>query len=187
MKIYTKAGDAGETYLASGTKVTKTDPRVALYGTCDELNSVIGFAISFSSVNEETFTNFLSHTQNLLFEIGSELAGYIPKDRESTCLFASDITDIENEIDRLTESLSPLRSFILPRGSSFAAGLHMARTVCRRLERDVLVYVESGGAISMEIRTYLNRLSDYFFTAARYANFLVSHKESEWKSRTKKQ
>jgi cob(I)alamin adenosyltransferase len=185
LKIYTKTGDAGQTYLASGKQVSKTDGRVELYGTCDELNSVIGFIMTFSEKVDVPFTSFLSGVQHLLFEIGSELAGYIPKGQTTSIISESDIKNLESEIDRLTESLSPLRSFILPGGTSLASGLHIARTVCRRLEREALVYVEAGGQISEPLRIYLNRLSDYFFTAARYVNARDGKPEIEWKSRTK--
>ncbi len=185
LKIYTKAGDSGQTYLASGKKVPKTDARVELYGSCDELNSYVGWAKTFSEIEDLAFFNFLSDIQNLLFEIGSELAGYTPKDLVGSILTDSDVERLESEIDRLTVSLPELKSFILPGGSQLSGGLHIARTVCRRLEREVLAYTEAGGEIAMEIRVFLNRLSDYFYTAARYANAKQNIKETEWKSRTK--
>jgi cob(I)alamin adenosyltransferase len=185
LKIYTKTGDTGRTYLASGKQVSKTDGRVELYGTCDELNSVIGFAASFSDKNDPEFTLFLSSVQHLLFEIGSELAGYIPKGRTTSIITDSDIESLEKEIDRLTEFLPALKNFILPGGTTLASGLHVARTVSRRLERETLVYAEAGGEISETLRVYLNRLSDYLFTAARYANVREGKPETEWKSRTK--
>ncbi|TGN18723.1 cob(I)yrinic acid a,c-diamide adenosyltransferase [Leptospira idonii] len=186
MKIYTKAGDGGETYLASGIKVKKTDSRVDLYGTCDELNSFLGLALTHSSGLEEEFTEYLSSIQHLLFEIGSELAGYVPRDAEGSILTEQDIENLEKEIDRLTLSLPPIKNFILPGGSEIASTLHIARTVCRRLERDVLRYVESQGEIAGNVRKYINRLSDYLFTAARYANLKQERTETTWKSRTKK-
>lgn len=185
MKIYTKTGDAGQTYLASGKKVSKTDGRVELYGTCDELNSVIGFIMTFSDKIDAPFTDFLGNIQHLLFEIGSELAGYKPKGQTDSIILESDIENLEMEIDRLTETLPELKSFILPGGTSLAAGLHMARTVSRRLERETLAYVEAGGEIASTLRIFLNRLSDYFFTAARYTNARDGKVEIEWKSRTK--
>ncbi|MDF3818762.1 cob(I)yrinic acid a,c-diamide adenosyltransferase [Leptospira sp. 96542] len=187
MKIYTKFGDAGQTYLASGIKVPKTDVRVDLYGTCDELNSHLGLALSFAgdSKFDPKFLEFLQSIQHLLFEIGSELAGYIPKGHTGSVLLQSDIDSLENEIDRLTSSLPEIRLFILPGGSSFASALHIARTVCRRLERNLLHYVETGGEIQKEVRIYLNRLSDYLFTAARFVNHSLNQEETTWKSRTK--
>lgn len=187
MKIYTKFGDGGETYLASGIKVQKTDPQVGLYGTCDELNSQLGLCISLmpKETVDPKFLNFLLDTQHLLFEVGSELAGYIPKDNPGSVIYDEDIKNVEFEIDRLTEKLTSLKHFVLPGGSPSASALHVTRTVCRRLERDVLCYVKEGGSISHEIKIYLNRLSDYFFTAARYSNFLEGITETIWKSRTK--
>lgn len=187
MKIYTKFGDAGETYLASGIKVSKTDARVALYGTCDELNSQLGLALSFlqePGLDPEFIKNLIS-TQHLLFEVGSELAGYVPRDSVGSVIYESDIQSVEREIDRLTELLPEIRLFILPGGSKPASALHIARTVCRRLEREILKYVAEGGQVFSELRVYLNRLSDYLFTAARYANLILSVDEITWKSRTK--
>ncbi|GBF49257.1 ATP:cob(I)alamin adenosyltransferase [Leptospira ryugenii] len=184
MKIYTKAGDTGETYLASGKKVPKTDERVGLYGTSDELNSWIGFALSFRPQSGSGVIEYLTKVQHLLFELGSELAGYQAKSGVS-CIGPEDTQEMENEIDRLSQSLPELKSFILPAGVSFASGLHIARTISRRLERETLTYIQNGGDISQEIRIFLNRLSDYLFTAARYVNMESKEKEVEWRSRTK--
>lgn len=108
MKIYTKFGDGGQTYLASGIKVSKTDRRVDLYGSCDELNSTIGLALSYTrdlSI-EPAFLNYLKSIQSFLFEIGSELAGYVPKEsKEGTVVLRSDVESLEKEIDRLMEVL----------------------------------------------------------------------------------
>ncbi|MCG6152794.1 cob(I)yrinic acid a,c-diamide adenosyltransferase [Leptospira bandrabouensis] len=188
MKIYTKFGDGGQTYLASGIKVSKTDRRVDLYGSCDELNSTIGLALSFAKdlKLEPKFLNYLKGIQSFLFEIGSELAGYVPKEsKEGTVVLRSDVESLEKEIDRLMEVLPEIKFFILPGGSSLASSLHIARTICRRLERDLLVYIESGGEIHTDLRIYLNRLSDYLFVAARFANFSTGNEETIWKSRTK--
>lgn len=159
-----------------------------LYGTCDELNSTIGLALSLGK--KETIPKpFIEHLQNIqsfLFEIGSELAGYVPKDtKDGTVVNTEDVSGLESEIDRLMESLPEIKFFILPGGSEMASALHMARTICRRLERDLLVYIESGGEIHNDLRIYLNRLSDYLFVAARYVNFSLGQEETIWKSRTK--
>ncbi|TGL18650.1 cob(I)yrinic acid a,c-diamide adenosyltransferase [Leptospira yanagawae] len=188
MKIYTKFGDGGQTYLASGKKVAKTDRRVDLYGTCDELNSTIGLALSLGKNHsiEKPFLLYLQSIQSFLFEIGSELAGYVPKDaKDGTVVNAADVESIEREIDRLMEFLPEIKFFILPGGTEMASALHISRTVCRRLERDLLVYVENGGEIHKDLRIYLNRLSDYLFTAARFVNFSVGQEETIWQSRTK--
>lgn len=188
MKIYTKFGDGGQTYLASGKKVQKTDRRVDLYGTCDELNSTIGLALSLGNDQtiEKTFLVYLQNIQSFLFEIGSELAGYVPKDaKEGTVVNTEDVSSIEHEIDRLMETLPEIKFFILPGGTQMASALHMARTVCRRLERDLLVYVQAGGEIHNDLRIYLNRLSDYLFVAARFVNYSLGQEETIWQSRTK--
>lgn len=190
MKIYTKMGDQGETTLASGKKVSKSNQKVDLYGTCDELNSSLGLALAFApQVLPLTTRDFYLKIQNLLFEIGSELAGYLPKERVdlglNSILEAEDSFAVEKEIDRLTESLKPLNSFVLPGGTLFASHLHLSRTICRRLERDIIRAVEGGEEVSEPVRIYLNRLSDYLFTLARYANHLEETEELQWKSRTK--
>lgn len=188
MKIYTKFGDGGQTYLASGIKVSKTDRRVDLYGSCDELNSTIGLALSFTKdLNlESEFLNYVKNIQSFLFEIGSELAGYVPREsKEGTVVLRSDVESLEKEIDRLMEVLPEIKFFILPAGSPTSSALHMARTICRRLERDLLVYIESGGEIHSDLRIYINRLSDYLFAAARFVNFSIGQEETIWKSRTK--
>ncbi len=190
MKIYTKMGDQGETTLASGKKVSKSNLKVDLYGTCDELNSALGLALSFAPENlPDPRRKFFLQIQSLLFEIGSELAGYIPQERLQanlqSILEPEDTLSLEKEIDTLTESLIPLKSFVLPGGTRFASHLHLARTICRRLERDIIRAVESGEEVSEPIRIYLNRLSDYLFTFARYGNSLENVEEPQWKSRTK--
>ncbi|PKA26573.1 ATP:cob(I)alamin adenosyltransferase [Leptospira sp. mixed culture ATI2-C-A1] len=188
MKIYTKFGDGGQTYLASGIKVSKTDPRVDLYGSCDELNSTLGLALSFAKDLrlESHFLEYLKSIQSFLFEIGSELAGYVPRDsKEGTVVHLSDVESLEKEIDRLMEVLPEIKFFILPGGSSMASALHIARTICRRLERDLLVFIEYGGEIHSDLRIYLNRLSDYLFVAARFVNHALGQEETIWKSRTK--
>ncbi|PKA13798.1 ATP:cob(I)alamin adenosyltransferase [Leptospira meyeri] len=188
MKIYTKFGDGGQTYLASGIKVSKTDPRVDLYGSCDELNSTLGLALSFAKDLrlESHFLEYLKSIQSFLFEIGSELAGYVPRDsKEGTVVHLSDVESLEKEIDRLMEVLPEIKFFILPGGSSMASALHITRTICRRLERDLLVFIESGGEIHSDLRIYLNRLSDYLFVAARFVNHVLGQEETIWKSRTK--
>ncbi|TGM36746.1 cob(I)yrinic acid a,c-diamide adenosyltransferase [Leptospira biflexa] len=188
MKIYTKFGDGGQTYLASGKKVSKTDRRVDLYGTCDELNSTIGLALALSQKAslEKAFLDHLQMIQSFLFEIGSELAGYVPKEsKDGTVVQALDVDGLEKEIDRLVSSLPEIKFFILPGGTEMASTLHIARTICRRLERDLLVYIESGGEIHNDLRIYINRLSDYLFVAARFVNLSLGHEETIWKSRTK--
>ncbi|PJZ69522.1 ATP:cob(I)alamin adenosyltransferase [Leptospira perolatii] len=183
MKIYTKKGDSGSTSLASGLRVSKADPRVELYGTSDELNSQIGVAISFLPKNSQ-LQSHLEKVQNLLFELGSELAGYRKKDG-SSCILDEDIKELESCIDRWQESLTPLKHFILPGGTKSASFLHVARTTTRRLEREVVLQKESGLEIFPENLRFLNRLSDFLFVAARYSNFEEKVEEPQWKSRAK--
>jgi cob(I)alamin adenosyltransferase len=187
MKIYTKKGDKGETFLANGSRVYKYDLRVELYGMCDELNSYIGIVNALITekyqLNAELnhlFNEFLK-IQNLLFELGAELAGYY-KDNNSI-LKEEDITFLELSIDKMNEKLPELRSFILPGGSMISAFLHLCRTYCRNLERK-LVYaiVEEKLLINELMISFFNRLSDYFFIASRYTNYIIGYKEIEWKS-----
>ncbi|MCB1142023.1 MAG: cob(I)yrinic acid a,c-diamide adenosyltransferase [Leptospiraceae bacterium] len=185
MKIYTKTGDTGMTSLARGGRVAKSDSRVEMYGTCDELNSSLGITVSLLTPNSE-LRDPLYFIQSLLFELGSELAGYLPPGREnSTSLNEEDIHYLENEIDRMNESLPELRSFILPGGTPPASHLHLSRTICRRLERIMVrEKLEKGIVHEMGIR-FINRLSDYLFVAARYENHCSKTEDVIWKSRNK--
>ena len=170
-KIYTKTGDKGSTRLASGQPVSKTDPRVEAYGAVDELNAVIGVARLHSGQNDR-IDAMLARIQNELFDLGADLATPLepaPK-WEALRIQASPIERLEAEIDWMNESQKPLDSFILPGGSPLSAHLHMARTVCRRAEREAIRLVEAGEAATPEAVIYLNRLSDHLFVAARRAN-----------------
>lgn len=169
-KIYTRAGDAGQTRLASGAPVSKTDFRVEAYGAVDELNAVIG--VARLSSGQTDIDAMLGRIQNELFDLGADLATPLepaPK-WEALRILASQVERIESEIDWMNESLNPLESFILSGGSPLSAHLHLARTVCRRAERDAVRLVESGEAVNPEAVRYLNRLSDHLFVAARRAN-----------------
>ena len=170
-KIYTKTGDKGSTRLASGQPVSKTDPRVEAYGAVDELNAVIGVARLHSGQNDR-IDAMLARIQNELFDLGADLATPLepaPK-WEALRIQASQIERLEAEIDWMNESQKPLDSFILPGGSPLSAHLHMARTVCRRAEREAIRLVGAGEAATPEAVIYLNRLSDHLFVAARRAN-----------------
>ena len=170
-RIYTKTGDGGETRLASGEPVSKTDARVAAYGSVDELNAVIGVARLHSGQNDR-IDAMLARIQNELFDLGADLA--TPHDPppkwEALRIIDSQVERLETEIDWMNESQKPLDSFILPGGSPLSAHLHLARTVCRRAERDAIRAVETGMALSPAALRYLNRLSDHLFVAARRAN-----------------
>ncbi|WCL48132.1 cob(I)yrinic acid a,c-diamide adenosyltransferase [Leptospira sp. GIMC2001] len=187
MKIYTKTGDKGETSLAMGGRVKKFDPRVELYGTSDELNSVIGIALSFLRDNSQ-LRESLSNVQNLLFELGSELAGFQKLEVNgsvSPIILESDIHFLETKMDEWTNELESLKHFVLPGGSKQASFLHQARTICRRLERSMVKEREAGLDIPQLSMIFINRLSDFLFVAARYANREENFKEPIWISRAK--
>ncbi|HMV78407.1 MAG TPA: cob(I)yrinic acid a,c-diamide adenosyltransferase [Leptospiraceae bacterium] len=183
MKIYTKTGDRGDTSLADGKRVRKSDPRVELYGTVDELNSFIGGALSFIG-HDFSEKKTLTEIQNILFELGSELAGFIPKN-SGRIILDEDVSLLEKSMDTMSAELPQMRSFVLPGGTKAASMLHIARTVCRRLERQMTELQENAGTVSPEALIYINRLSDYLFTAARYANFKSGNEDVPWKSRAK--
>ncbi|MBF0664845.1 MAG: cob(I)yrinic acid a,c-diamide adenosyltransferase [Brevundimonas sp.] len=170
-RIYTKTGDAGQTRLASGQPVSKTDPRVEAYGAVDELNAVIGVARLHSGQNDR-IDAMLGRIQNELFDLGADLA--TPHDPppkwEALRILDGQVERLESEIDWMNESQKPLDSFILPGGSPLSAHLHLARTVCRRAERQAVSAQDAGCALSPIALRYLNRLSDHLFVAARRAN-----------------
>ena len=168
--IYTKTGDAGETSLGDGRRVLKTDPRIGAYGTVDELNSVLGCVIA-AGPSAETI-RILTRIQNDLFDVGADLC--IPESDEPLTytplrVTSTQVTQLERWIDAATAKLEPLTSFILPGGSMVAAQLHVARTVCRRSEIEVLRLVQVE-RVNSEVVIYLNRLSDLLFVLARCAN-----------------
>lgn len=164
-RIYTRTGDKGETALSNGVRVPKTHELVAAYGTTDELNSVVGLARLYAG---DEMAVMLDRIQNELFDLGADLATPLdtPGDYHLR-MIASQTARLEREIDAMNKDLAPLRSFILPGGTALSAHLHMARTVARRAERAILAI---EGAINPETIRYTNRLSDWFFVAARVAN-----------------
>ncbi|HRO34218.1 MAG TPA: cob(I)yrinic acid a,c-diamide adenosyltransferase [Brevundimonas sp.] len=170
-RIYTRTGDAGQTRLASGAPVSKTDPRVEAYGAVDELNAVVGVARLHSGQNDR-IDAMLARIQNELFDLGADLATPLdpPPKWEALRIVASQVERLESEIDWMNESLKPLDSFILPAGTPLATHLHLARTVARRAERQAVHLIETGESVNMEAVRYLNRLSDHLFVAARRAN-----------------
>jgi cob(I)alamin adenosyltransferase len=170
MKIYTKTGDRGKTGLFGGDRIKKNHLRIETYGTIDELNSVLGIAIS-NSKNKKLKT-MLIYLQNELFQLGSDLATLLGSKFEDKIsrIGQKHIEIIENWIDELNKELPEFNRFILPGGGFVAAHLHLARTVCRRAERTCVSLLEEV-EINEHIQPYLNRLSDFLFIAARYANF----------------
>lgn len=185
MKIYTKTGDRGKTSLIGGTKVPKSHIRIETYGTVDELNSFIGLVTDH--LTDEVSIAILKEIQDRLFTIGSSLA--CDPDKESSMhtpdLVDADVKLLENEIDRMTELLPPLRNFILPGGHVAVSTTHVARCVCRRAERCCVNLQEHQMAIDPLILGYLNRLSDYLFTLARYIAYLLHVEEIPWKPRVR--
>ncbi|MBA4775314.1 MAG: cob(I)yrinic acid a,c-diamide adenosyltransferase [Rhizobiales bacterium] len=172
-KIYTRTGDKGTTALVSGLRRLKHDLRVEAYGTVDETNSAIGVARLYTG-GIEKLDAMLFRIQNDLFDLGADLAtpdNGEPLSYEPLRIVESQVTRLENEIDDLNVALEPLTSFVLPGGSAAAANLHMARTVCRRAERLMVeLSVAENEIVSPAALRYANRLSDFLFVAARFAN-----------------
>ncbi|HWF96274.1 MAG TPA: cob(I)yrinic acid a,c-diamide adenosyltransferase [Xanthobacteraceae bacterium] len=172
-RIYTRTGDDGSTALGTGERRPKYDLRVAAYGTVDEVNAVIGLVRLHVAGNPE-LEPMLARIQNDLFDVGADLC--MPDQGKGPGGARLDVTDaqvewLERQIDRLNEELSPLRSFILPGGSAAAAYLHLARTVCRRAERLIVELKDRPHEnVTAAAIKYVNRLSDFFFVAARFAN-----------------
>ncbi len=170
-RIYTRTGDTGQTALGDGTRVDKHALRVSAYGTVDELNATMGLARLHA---EGEVDGLLSRIQNDLFDLGADLCTPDLENDAKAEYPRLRMTDpqtdaLEVEIDRLTRELAPLRSFILPAGAPLAAHLHLCRTVCRRAER-LVVELAAAEPVNPAAVKYLNRLSDWFFVAARMAN-----------------
>ena len=179
-RIYTRGGDAGQTSLGDGQRVSKADLRVEAYGAVDELNALLGVVLAREAPAE--FRPWLERIQNELFDLGADLA--VPLDdtkRERTRITEEQVERLENLCDEVNDRLAPLRSFVLPGGTEPAALLHLARTVCRRAER-VAVALAAQEDVSPEALAYLNRLSDLLFILARAAN--AGHDEPLWKPGT---
>ncbi len=180
MKIYTKTGDAGETGLFGGTRVSKASAKVSAYGDVDELNSVLGLA-RLSPI-DEPHDALLAAIQSELFDLGAELASRAGKDPGVAKIDDARIEELERAIDRAESELTPLTSFILPGGTHAAAHLHLARTVCRRAERSVVALAQTD-PVRPEVLRYLNRLSDLLFVLARLANARGGVPDVRWEGR----
>ena len=171
-RIYTRTGDGGTTRLATGQTVSKSDLRVETYGAVDEANAAIGLA-RLHTAADETLDPMLARIQNELFDLGADLATPAKSDEIADAVLRildSQVERLEGEIDELNGVLPPLTSFVLPGGTAAAAALHLARTIARRAERDAVRLAESGETVSGPALRYLNRLSDFLFVAARFAN-----------------
>ena len=176
MKIYTRTGDRGQTSLFGGARVAKDDARIEAYGTVDELSSFVGVARAASLPAEVDGT--LEQVQRDLFDVGAHLAS--PGTSRFSGVDPRRIEELESAIDAMERELPPLTNFILPGGSAAAAQLHVARTVCRRAERCVVGLHDASPATESTI-AYLNRLSDYLFVAARFANLRAGAADVPWK------
>ncbi|AZV76643.1 cob(I)yrinic acid a,c-diamide adenosyltransferase [Parasedimentitalea marina] len=174
-KIYTRTGDKGDTALGNGTRVAKHDARVNAYGTSDELNAFVGVArLDAESAQNTAMDGALARIQNDLFDLGADLCRPdMEQDAKAEYpplrMAATQVDRLEAEIDAMNKDLSPLRSFVLPGGSALSAHLHVCRTVARRAER-LTTELATSEAVNPAAVKYLNRLSDWFFVAARVAN-----------------
>jgi cob(I)alamin adenosyltransferase len=185
-RIYTKAGDAGETRLVGGQKVPKDDLRIECFGTVDELNSFVGLArtslesFTPAAVPLAELAEMLKRVQHELFNLGSILAT-VPKDvhPKQPRITLAEVEQLEKEIDAANGQLEPLRSFVLPGGSRVEAELHVCRTVCRRAER-YLVALAHEASVPDEALQYLNRLSDALFVWSRLVNHTMRTPETLW-------
>lgn len=177
MKIYTKTGDDGTTGLIGNKRVKKSNPRIATYGVVDELNAALG--IILSSKLGKDIRDLLTKIQNDLFVVGADLAN--PNlDSKSNRVTSEMVTFLEKEIDRLEEKLSPITFFILPGGDLIASQIHLARTICRRAEINV-VNLSEVDKINNECLVYMNRLSDLLFVVARTINKRKKISDVAWK------
>jgi cob(I)alamin adenosyltransferase len=180
-KVYTRTGDDGSTALGGGQRLPKDATRIACYGTVDELNSVIGAAVAHGL--EERLAAFLGGVQNELFHLGSDLC-ILEEDKEAMPVPQIEerhVRALETEMDTLQEDLAPLTNFILPGGSPAAALLHVARTVARRAERE-LVTLARDEPVGLQTLPYLNRLSDLLFVMARWENHAKGVADVTWDS-----
>jgi cob(I)alamin adenosyltransferase len=175
-RIYTRGGDAGETSLGDGSRVSKLDPRIVAYGTADELNASVGHVLAGDCPDD--VRGVLVRVQNELFDLGADVA--VPLQHEGRLRITDGQVDaLERDCDRFNDGLPELKSFILPGGSETAARLHVARTICRRAEREALLAAETY-ELNSAVLVYLNRLSDLLFILARAVTFAEGREEPLW-------
>ena len=177
MKIYTKTGDQGETGLLGGDRVHKDSVRIEAIGAFDELNAYLGICIV--NLSDEKLKAQVTRTQNDIFDIGSELACPPGGKFDLSSVSSKEIELLESEIDAMQTELPELKAFILPGGTAAAAHLHFARTLCRRAERRLLT-LHRINPLRNELIIYVNRLSDWMFCCARFANYQVGAPEQKW-------
>jgi cob(I)alamin adenosyltransferase len=186
MKIYTRSGDKGTTGLVGGERVSKSDARLSAYGTLDELNAFLGEAVgrvqlaANSAPHLPRLDAVLQKIQSDLLSIGSHLASTAPDMQKNLPpLPVERIAEMEQEIDWMTAQIPPLRQFIIPGGTECSRQLHICRTICRRAERETVALAQVA-AIEKPIIEYLNRLSDYLFTSARFAQHMQGQHDVLW-------
>lgn len=180
-QVYTKQGDQGKTSVV-GDRIAKNHPRVIAIGEVDELNAFVGFAIE-AMKNQSVFETLQAQCLSLqqqLFNLGAQLCVLEKHKKPNTpCVTENTITELENQIDSMNKDLPELNSFILPGGGEVSARLHLARTVCRRAER-ALVSLDQAEKLDGTELPFINRLSDWFFVAARFAAVLSNEQETLW-------
>lgn len=180
-QLYTRTGDSGTTSLVGGERTKKNSSRLEAYGTIDELSSCLGVIASDPDCDSEV-QGQLRDVQNELFNIGAYLATAVKEGDEPRCasLNSDKLSQLEQWIDTLDEQTPKIRAFVLPGGSKLSAETHVARTVCRRAERRIFDLADTE-YVDPNVTTYINRLSDYLFIAARYFNFIKGIEEVVWK------
>jgi cob(I)alamin adenosyltransferase len=180
-RIYTKTGDTGETSLGSGKRVRKNAPRVAVVGTVDEANALIGVArLATAQLSEPAPDAMLARIQNDLFDVGADLCVPLEVEKAKLRISPHQVKRLEQEIDALNKDLKPLESFVLPGGALAAAHLHVARAAVRRAEREGWALAEQE-KVSAEALRYLNRLSDHLFVLARWVNAKTGAGDVLWR------
>jgi cob(I)alamin adenosyltransferase len=180
-RIYTRTGDDGTTGLGDGTRAAKTSPRIAAYGTVDELNAQLGVVRAANPAAK--LAAALARVQNDLLHVGAQLSlpGSPPAAARGPTIEARHVAELERLLDELNQKLEPLGNFVLPGGHPAAAGLHVARTVCRRAER-LTIELAQREQVGPHVIPYLNRLSDLLFVMARYQNRVAGVDEPLWDS-----
>jgi cob(I)alamin adenosyltransferase len=177
MKVYTKTGDDGSTGLFGGKRVRKDHVRIAAYGTVDEANAAIG--VGRAEGPADLLYSMLERVQGELFVVGADLATPASAKPSVPRISPTEIAGLEADIDRMEEDLPPLKTFVLPGGTKRAAALHMGRTVSRRAEREIFSAMDTE-SIGPNVAIYLNRLSDFLFVAARWANHAAGIPDTPW-------